>query len=117
MKTVLRTLPALLLVLSAPTAYAQEQDNYHSCLFDEANESKAEQAGQTLAFFCTSRHFDTAPTAFQAQVLMQDLEAMKQRDPKFKAFYDGIRKHSGNDIYTDRQIVLMYIDKREVNKD
>lgn len=48
---------------------------------------------------------------------MQDLEGMKQRDPKFKAFYDGIRQHSSNAIYTDQQIVLMYIDKREVNKD
>jgi hypothetical protein len=42
---------------------------------------------------------------------------MKARDPAFKAFYDNIRKNSSNDIYTDRQIVLMYIDKREVNKD
>lgn len=98
-------------------AHAEEQQNYHTCLFNNANESKAEQVGQTIAIYCAERHFDTAPTAFQAQVLTQDLDAMKQRDPKFKAFYDGIRQHSGNDIYTDRQIVLMYIDKREVNKD
>jgi hypothetical protein len=109
-------LAALLLSVSA-FAQAEEQDTYHSCIFDEANQAKAEQAQQTLTVYCASRHFDTAPTAFQAQVLMQDLEGMKQRDPKFKAFYDGIRQHSSNAIYTDQQIVLMYIDKREVNKD
>ncbi|WP_438969596.1 hypothetical protein [Methylophaga sp.] len=98
-------------------AGADEQANYHSCLFNQNNEVKAEQAEQTIALYCASRHFDTAPTAFQAQVLNQDLEGMKQRDPKFKAFFDGIRQHRGNDIYTDRQIILMYIDKREVNKD
>ncbi len=111
-----RYLQALLLVVSA-SALAEEQKNYHSCIFDEANQAKADQAQQTLAVFCASHHFDTAPTAFQAEVLMQDLQGMKQRDPKFKAFYDGIRQHSSNAIYTDRQIVLMYIDKREVNKD
>ena len=105
------------LAICAHPAWAEDQANYHTCLFDPANESKAQQADQTLAFYCTSLHFDTAPTAFQAQVLMQDLDGMKERDPKFKAFYEGIRQHSGNDIYTDRQIVLMYIDKREVNKD
>lgn len=105
-----------LIVFRAP-AQAEEHANYHECLFDETSEARAEQAGQSVAVFCTSRHFDTAPTAFQAQVLMQDLEGMKQRDPEFKAFYDTVRKDSGNDIYTDRQIVLMYIDKREVNKD
>lgn len=104
------------LVFSAVVS-AQEQANYHTCLFDKNNEAKAQDAGQTIAIFCASRHFDTAPTAFQAQVLMQDLEGMKQRDPKFREFYDTVRKNSGNDIYTDRQIVLMYIDKREVNKD
>jgi hypothetical protein len=109
-------LPALLLAVSA-LAQAEGQKNYHECVFNEANQAKAEQAQQTLAVFCASHHFDTAPTAFQAEVLMQDLEGMKQRDPNFKAFYDGIRQHSSNAIYTDRQIVLMYIDKREVNKD
>jgi peptidase E len=110
-------LTALLLGVSAGSALAEEQANYHNCLFDDANQSQAEQAGQTLAIYCASRHFDTAPTAFQAQVLLQDLDGMKQRDPKFREFYDTVRKNSGNDIYTDRQIVLMYIDKREVNKD
>lgn len=111
------SLGALLLGMSAGTSLAEEQFNYHNCLFEDSNQSKAEQAGQTLAIYCASRHFDTAPTAFQAQVLLQDLEGMKQRDPKFREFYDTVRKSSGNDIYTDRQIVLMYIDKREVNKD
>lgn len=112
------TLGYLALIIGvAANVQAEEQRNYHTCLFDEANELNAEQAGQTLSIYCASRHFDTAPTAFQAQVLLQDLEGMKQRDPKFKAFYDGIRQHSSNAIYTDRQIVLMYIDKREVNKD
>lgn len=113
-----KTLGYLALMLGmAGTAQAQEQQNYHTCLFDENNQLKADQSEQTLAIYCASRHFDTAPTAFQAQVLLQDLEGMKQRDPKFKVFYDGIRQHSSNAIYTDRQIVLMYIDKREVNKD
>jgi len=110
-------LSQLAIVLLSVAGVVQAQENYHSCLFDEANQAKADNAEQTLAVFCASRHFDTAPTAFQAQVLMQDLEGMKQRDPKFKAFYDGIRQHGSNDIYSDRQIVLMYIDKREVNKD
>lgn len=108
-------LPAVLL-LAGPVS-AEEQANYHNCLFNKANEARAEQADQTIAIYCASRHFDTAPTAFQAQVLEQDLEGMKQRDPKFKAFYETVRKDSSNDIYSDRQIVLMYIDKREVNKD
>lgn len=112
-KSVLMTTAML---LAGPLS-AEEQANYHHCLFDKANEIKAEQADQTLAIYCASRHFDTAPTAFQAQVLLQDLEGMKQRDPKFKAFYDNIRRDSSNNIYSDRQIVLMYIDKREVNKD
>ena len=111
------TFSSLLLIMTATSAYAEEQANYHNCLFDESNEAKAEQADQTLAIYCASLHFDTAPTAFQAQVLLQDLDGMKQRDPKFREFYDTVRKDSGNDIYTDRQIVLMYIDKREVNKD
>jgi len=70
-----------------------------------------------MAMYCVSRHFDTAPIAFQAQVVNQDLDDIKERDPKFKAFYDGIRQHGSNDIYTDRQIILMYIDKQEVSKD
>lgn len=108
----------LALLLSAATQVQAEQpQNYHECLSEEASQLKADEAEQSLAVFCTSRHFDTAPTAFQAQVLIQDLEGMKQRDPKFKAFYDGIRQHSSNAIYSDRQIVLMYIDKREVKKD
>lgn len=94
-----------------------EEQNYQQCLFNPANETAAEQTGQSTAVFCASRHFDTAPKAFQAQVLNQDIEGFKQRDPKFKAFYDGIRQHGSNDIYTDRQIILMFIDKREVNKD
>lgn len=107
----------LILCLTAGAAFAEAQENYHNCLFDAENKTKAEQAGQTPAIYCASRHFDTAPTAFQAQVLLQDLEGMKQRDPQFREFYETIRKDSSNDIYTDRQIVLMYIDKREVNKD
>lgn len=106
-----------LLLFVSSTATAEQQQNYHNCLFNDANEANAAEAEQTLAIYCASRHFDTAPTAFQAQVLLQDLEGMKQRDPKFRAFYDTVRKDSANDIYTDRQIVLMYIDKREVNKD
>lgn len=107
----------LALIFFSASILAEEQTNYHQCLFDKANEVRAEQAEQTIAIYCASRHFDTAPTAFQAQVLNQDLEGMKKRDPKFKAFYDGVRQNGSNDIYTDRQIILMYIDKREVNKE
>jgi hypothetical protein len=96
------------------TAYADT--NYHECLFNEETPVLAAEANQTDALYCASRHFDTAPTAFQAQVLQTDLEGMKSRNPKFKAFYEGMRQHQSNDIYTDRQIILMYIDKREVNK-
>lgn len=117
MKYPLSVLASLYFALFAAAAMAEEANNYHDCLFNQANEAKAEKASQTIAIYCASRHFDTAPTAFQAQVLMQDLDGMKQRDPKFREFYETVRKNSGNDIYTDRQIVLMYIDKREVNKD
>jgi hypothetical protein len=92
-------------------------ENYHQCLFDDATKLVAEQQNKTIAIYCTIQHFDTAPTAFQAQVLTDELEDMKQRDPQFKTFYDTVRNNSSNNIYTDRQIVLMYIDKREVNKD
>jgi hypothetical protein len=99
------------------TAPVLANENYHQCLFDDATKLVAEQQNKTIAIYCTIQHFDTAPTAFQAQVLTDELEDMKQRDPHFKAFYDTVRNNSSNSIYTDRQIVLMYIDKREVNKD
>lgn len=99
------------------TAPVFANENYHQCLFDDATKLLAEQQNKTIAIYCTIQHFDTAPTAFQAQVLTDELEDMKQRDPQFKAFYDTVRNNSSNNIYTDRQIVLMYIDKREVNKD
>jgi pectate lyase len=104
-----------LLLMSFGVAHAN--NNYHECLFNEHTGSLASKSGQTTAIYCTINHFDTAPTAFQAQVLTQELDEMKARDPAFKAFYNNIRKNSSNDIYTDRQIVLMYIDKREVNKE
>jgi hypothetical protein len=94
-----------------------EEANYHDCLFNKSNEVKAEKSKQTTAIYCASRHFDTAPRAFQAQVLNQNLEGMKKHDPRFKLYYESIRQHGSNDIYTDQQIILMYIDKREVNKD
>jgi Na+-transporting NADH:ubiquinone oxidoreductase subunit NqrB len=96
---------------------AMANENYHQYLFDEATKLLAEQQNKTIAIYCTIQHFDTAPTAFQAQVLTDKLEDMKRRDPQFKTFYDTVRNNSSNNIYTDRQIVLMYIDKREVNKD
>jgi hypothetical protein len=94
-----------------------EESNYHDCLFNKNNDVNAEKSKQTTAIYCTSRYFDTAPRAFQAEVLNQDLEGMKQRDPRFNVYYESIRQHGSNDIYTDQQIILMYIDKREVNKD
>jgi hypothetical protein len=106
---------ASLLLMCISVGHAN--DNYHECLFNEHTEGLASKAHQSTAIYCTIHHFDTAPTAFQAQVLTHELDEMKARDPAFKAFYDNIRKNSSNDIYTDRQIVLMYIDKREVNKD
>ena len=106
----------LLLSLSV-SSLAMANNNYHECLYDEAAEMLATEQNKTIAIYCTMQHFDTAPTAFQAQVLTYELDEMKQRDPVFKAFYDTVRKNSSNDIYSDRQIVLMYIDKREVNKD
>ncbi|MCB2427108.1 hypothetical protein [Methylophaga pinxianii] len=96
---------------------AAEHDNYQQCIFDESLKADLQATGQAITSYCTVRFFDTAPTAFQALVLLDNLEEMKQRDPKFKAFYDTVRKSGSNDIYTDRQIVLMYIDKREVQKD
>ena len=107
----------ILFALFFSSLVSAEEVNYHQCLFNANNTVKAEQAEQTIALYCASRHFDTAPTAFQAQVLKQDLAGMIERDPKFKAFYQGIRKNGSNTIYTDQQIILMYIDKREVNKD
>jgi hypothetical protein len=104
-----------MLLLVSNTVLAN--DNYHECIFDSANELLAQQKEKTVAIYCTMQHFDSAPTAFQAQVLTYQLDDMKQRDPAFKAFYETVRKNSSNDIYTDKQIVLMYIDKREVNKE
>jgi len=95
---------------------AAEHENYQQCIFDESLKVKLEVAGEPITTYCTIRFFDTAPTAFQALVLLDNLEDLKQRDPKFKAFYDMVRMSGSNDIYTDRQIVLMYIDKREVQK-
>ena len=94
-----------------------EHENYQQCIFDESLKAELEVSGQPITSYCTMRFFDTAPTAFQALVLLDNLEDMKQRDPKFKAFYDTVHNSGSNDIYTDRQIVLMYIDKREVQKD
>lgn len=97
-------------------AYA-EHENYQQCIFDESLKAELKALGQPITTYCTVRFFDSAPTAFQALVLLDNLDEMKQRDPKFKAFYDTVRKSGSNDIYTDRQIMLMYIDKREVQKD
>ncbi|MBE0438642.1 MAG: hypothetical protein IBX57_02570 [Gammaproteobacteria bacterium] len=106
-----------IVLLLFSNAINAEEANYHECLFNKNNEENALNTKQTIALYCASRHFDTAPTAFQAQVLKQDLEGMKKRDPKFKSFYDTMRQNGSYDIYTDQQIILMYIDKREVNKD
>lgn len=81
---------------------------------------KAEQeedSGQPLTTQCTIRFFDTAPTAFQTLVLLDNLEQMKQGGPKFKAFYDTVRKNARMISTPTGQIVSMYIDKREAQKD
>lgn len=112
----------LLMSLLMPLAQAEpvrdeaDIENYQQCMFSEVVQKKLENSNQPISTYCTIRYFDTAPTAFQASVLLNNLDDMKSRDPKFKAFYDKVRETGSNDIYTDRQIMLMYIDKREVNK-
>lgn len=96
---------------------AAEHENYQQCIFDESLKAELQDSEEPITTYCTIRFFDTAPTAYQALVLLDNLEQMKQRDPKFQAFYDAVRKSGSNDIYTDRQIMLMYLDKREVQKD
>lgn len=113
----------LLPLLMLPVVQAESIDdeanieNYQQCMFSETVQQKLADSDEPISSYCTIRYFDTAPTAFQANVLLNNLDDMKARDPKFKAFYDKVRESGSNDIYTDRQIVLMYIDKREVNKD
>ncbi|MDX1573114.1 MAG: hypothetical protein R3341_03750 [Methylophaga sp.] len=104
-------------VQAEPVTDEADIENYQQCMFSEAVQKKLESSDEPISSYCTIRYFDTAPTAFQATVLLNNLDDMKARDPKFKAFYDKVRESGSNDIYTDRQIVLMYIDKREVNKD
>ncbi|MEX1200048.1 MAG: hypothetical protein WEB02_04600 [Methylophaga sp.] len=111
------SLLATLWVQAEPIRDEADIENYQQCMFSESVQQKLENTDQPISSYCTVRYFDTAPTAFQANVLLKNLDDMKARDPKFKAFYDKVRESGSNDIYTDRQIVLMYIDKREVNKD
>ncbi|MDT8311634.1 MAG: hypothetical protein RQ732_09340 [Methylophaga sp.] len=105
------------LVQAEPVEDEANIENYQQCMFSESVQKKLENSDEPMSSYCTIRYFDTAPTAFQANVLLKNLDDMKARDPKFKAFYDKLRDSGSNNIYTDRQIVLMYIDKREVNKD
>lgn len=107
----------LLLLTIAGLSWAEKPENYHQCMTSEVVIAETDKSGEAITSYCTMRHFDTAPTAFQASVLVRNLDEFKARDSKFKAFYDKVRESGSNDIYTDRQIVLMYIDKREVNKD
>lgn len=112
--------PVAVLILtfsSLGSVWADQPENYYQCMTSEAVIAETQKSDEAITTYCTMRHFDTAPTAFQATVLVQNLAEFKQRDPQFKAFYDNVRKSSSNAIYTDRQVVLMYIDKREVNKD
>lgn len=105
------------LLQAEPIRDEADIENYQQCMFSESVQKKLEKSDEPISSYCTIRYFDTAPTAFQANVLLNNLDDMKVRDPKFKAFYDKVRESGSNDIYTDRQIMLMYIDKREVNKD
>lgn len=113
----LLSLLALPLAQAEPVEDEANIENYQQCMFSDSVQQKLENSDEPISSYCTIRYFDTAPTAFQANVLLNNLDDMKARDPKFKAFYDKVRESGSNDIYTDRQIVLMYIDKREVNKD
>src|SRR5690606_18836306 len=100
--------------LLSATANASEQ-NYHQCL--TAEHPQQQLADMSLMQWCASRHFDTAPTAIQARVMLPRLDELKQRDARFRAFYDTVRNSGSNAIYSDQQILLMYLDNREVNKD
>lgn len=111
------SLALLPLAHAEPVSDEANIENYQQCMFSENVQQKLQASDEPISTYCTIRYFDTAPTAFQANVLLNNLDDMKARDPKFKAFYDKVRESGSNDIYTDRQIVLMYIDKREVKKD
>lgn len=111
------SLALLPLAQAEPVKDEANIENYQQCMFSETVQQKLQNSDEPISTYCTIRYFDTAPTAFQANVLLNNLDDMKARDPKFKAFYDKVRESGSNDIYTDRQIVLMYIDKREVKKD
>lgn len=116
-RLILLTLMALPAAQAEPVADEAGIENYQQCMFSEAVQAKLENSDEPISEYCTVRYFDTAPTAFQASVMLRNLDDIKARDPKFKAFYDKVRVSGSNDIYTDRQIMLMYLDKREVNKD
>ena len=111
----MKPLLILVLSLSATTAFASE--NYFECMQAATQDGVVYDTELPLAIYCTTQHFDTAPIAFQARAMELNIEDMKQNDPAFRAYYETVRRNSTLDIYTDAQVIELYLDKREVNKD
>ncbi|MCC5796056.1 MAG: hypothetical protein JJU48_01855 [Methylophaga sp.] len=109
-----RILPFLLLPLSTSLLAAE---NYFECMQAATQQGVVYDTELPLAIYCTTQHFDTAPIAFQARAMELNIEDMKKNDPTFRAYYDTVRRNSTLDIYTDAQVIELYLDKREVNKD
>jgi len=102
------------LMMSANSLAAE---NYFECLEAASKHGVVYDTELPLTIYCTTQFFDTAPIAFQARAMELNIEEMKANDPGFKRHYETIRKNSTLDIYTDAQIIELYLDKREVNKD
>lgn len=92
-------------------------ENYFECMQAATQDGVVYDTELPLAIYCTTQHFDTAPIAFQARAMELNIEDMKQNDPAFRAYYETVRRNSTLDIYTDAQVIELYLDKREVNKD
>lgn len=104
----------LALMGSSPLMAAE---NYFECVEAASKHGVEYDTELPLTIYCTTQHFDTAPIAFQARAMELNIEEMKANDPGFKRHYETIRKNSTLAIYTDAQIIELYLDKREVNKD
>lgn len=102
------------LVVSTPLWSAE---NYFECLQAATEQGVAYDTKLPLTLYCATQFFDTAPIGLQARAMELNIEQMKIQDPVFKQYYDTIRKNNNLDIYTDAQIIELYLDKREVNKD
>lgn len=108
-------LPMLLVLAASSPLLAAE--NYFECVEAASKHGVEYDTELPLTIYCTTQHFDTAPIAFQARAMELNIEKMKEKDPGFRRHYETIRKNSTLDIYTDAQVIELYLDKREVNKD